>query len=116
MSAPDGISAGASAIPCDHRWSGDKEDAEYEGARVRVEATLAKARIRLRIDIGFGDAIVPATVGLEYPTLLDLPATHLLHELHQLRVAIDHVVLHLIRCDLGKEPPRALDLAVLDLP
>ncbi len=74
MSAPDGASAGASAIPCDHRRSGDKEDAEYEGARVRVEPTLAKARIRLQIDIGFGDAIVPATVSLEYPTLLDLPA------------------------------------------
>ena len=51
-----------------------KEGAEYEGVRVRLEATLAKARIRLQIDIGFGDVIVPAPVSLEYPTLLDLPA------------------------------------------
>ena len=51
-----------------------KEDSEYEGVRVRLEATLAKARIRLQIDIGFGDVIVPAPVSLEYPTLLDLPA------------------------------------------
>lgn len=51
-----------------------KEDAEYEGVRVRLAATLAKARIRLQIDIGFGDVIVPAPVTLKYPTLLDSPA------------------------------------------
>lgn len=51
-----------------------KEDAEYEGARVRLEAVLSKARVRMQIDIGFGDLIVPAPTKIEYPTLLELPA------------------------------------------
>ena len=37
--------------------SGIKEDADYEGVRVRFHATLAKARIPMQIDIGFGDVI-----------------------------------------------------------
>ncbi len=36
-----------------------KEDAEYEGVRIRFNATLAKARIPMQIDVGFGDVIVP---------------------------------------------------------
>jgi len=44
------------------------------GVRVRFHATLARARIPMQIDIGFGDVIVPAPFKLEYPTLLDLPA------------------------------------------
>ncbi len=55
-----------------------KEDAEYEGVRVMLNATLGSARIRLQIDVGFGDAVVPPPVRAEYPVLLDLPAPHLL--------------------------------------
>ena len=51
-----------------------KEDADYEGVRVRFYATLAKARIPMQIDIGFGDVIVPGPTEVEYPTLLDFPA------------------------------------------
>jgi hypothetical protein len=50
-----------------------KEDADYEGVRVRFWATLARARIRMQIDIGFGDAIVPYPTTVEYPTLLEFP-------------------------------------------
>ena len=49
------------------------EDAEYEGVRVRFHATLAKARIPMQIDIGFGDVIVPRPVEVEYPALLEFP-------------------------------------------
>jgi hypothetical protein len=35
------------------------EDAEYEGVRARFTATLAKAKIRMQIDIGFGDVVIP---------------------------------------------------------
>jgi Nucleotidyl transferase AbiEii toxin, Type IV TA system len=51
-----------------------KEGAEYEGVRVTFIATLARARIPIQIDIGFGDVIVPAPTQVEYPTLLDFPA------------------------------------------
>lgn len=50
-----------------------KEDADYEGVRVRFHALLAGARIPLQIDIGFGDVIVPAAVPVDYPTLLEFP-------------------------------------------
>jgi len=67
---PDGIEF----IPASIEVSRIKEDADYEGVRVTFHATLARARIPMQIDIGFGDVIVPAPIELEYPTLLDLPA------------------------------------------
>lgn len=51
-----------------------REDAVYEGVRVRLVAMLGKARIPIQIDIGFGDAVVPRPTTIEYPVLLDLPA------------------------------------------
>ncbi len=35
-------------------------DEEYQGQRVLVTARLGTARIRLQVDLGFGDAVVPA--------------------------------------------------------
>jgi hypothetical protein len=55
-----------------------KEDAEYEGARVRLTATMAKARLVVQIDIGFGDSIVPSPDEIEYPVLLESPFPKLL--------------------------------------
>jgi hypothetical protein len=54
------------------------EAAEYEGVRIRFRATLDAARIQMQLDIGFGDVVVPAAVPMSYPTILDLPAPHLL--------------------------------------
>jgi predicted nucleotidyltransferase component of viral defense system len=54
-----------------------REEAEYGGVRVRTTATIDGARIPIQIDIGFGDAITPAPVEIDYPTLLDAPAPHL---------------------------------------
>ncbi len=51
---PDGIDFNPASIEV----SRIKEDADYEGVRVRFHATLAKARIPMQIDIGFGDVIV----------------------------------------------------------
>ena len=67
---PDGIEFNRASIEV----SRIKEDADYEGVRVRFHGTLAKARIPMQIDIGFGDVIVPAPTEVEYPTLLDFPA------------------------------------------
>jgi Nucleotidyl transferase AbiEii toxin, Type IV TA system len=50
-----------------------KEDADYDGVRVRFNALLAGARIPLQVDIGFGDVIVPAAARVNYPTLLEFP-------------------------------------------
>jgi predicted nucleotidyltransferase component of viral defense system len=54
-----------------------REDQEYGGQRVRMTATLGKARINLQVDIGFGDAITPAPDHIQYPSLLGLPSPRL---------------------------------------
>lgn len=47
-----------------------REDQDYGGLRVSMIVTLERARIPLQIDVGYGDVVVPATIELEYPTLL----------------------------------------------
>ncbi len=54
-----------------------REDLEYGGVRVRTQATIAAARIPIQIDVGFGDAITPGPIEIDYPALLDAPAPHL---------------------------------------
>ncbi len=49
-----------------------KEDAEYEGVRVKINSLLGKAKELIQIDIGFGDIVVPDPKEMIYPTLLDL--------------------------------------------
>jgi predicted nucleotidyltransferase component of viral defense system len=54
------------------------EDADYEGVRVTFTAYLERARIPIQIDVGFGDAVTPAPVESNYPTLLESPSPRLL--------------------------------------
>ena len=49
-----------------------KEDAEYQGIRIKFNAYLDRSRHVLQFDIGFDDVIVPHPVEINYPTLLDL--------------------------------------------
>jgi hypothetical protein len=51
-----------------------KEDADYEGVRVHFRAVLARARIPMQVDIGFGDVVNPGVIEIEYPTLLGFSA------------------------------------------
>lgn len=51
-----------------------KEDAEYEGVRVRVPASLDGARVSMQIDVGFGDLVEPPPAELTFPVLLPLEA------------------------------------------
>jgi len=48
-----------------------KEDADYEGVRIRITARIGTARNTIRIDFGFGDIVSPHPLQMEYPTLLD---------------------------------------------
>ncbi len=50
------------------------EDADYQGVRVSLLATIGAARIYLHVDVGFGDIVVPRAEKVELPTLLDFPA------------------------------------------
>lgn len=50
----------------------------YGGVRAHVDSHLTSARIRLQIDIGFGDAITPEATLARVPTLLGSPPPELL--------------------------------------
>lgn len=54
-----------------------REDAVYGGIRVNVEARLEKIRIHVQVDVGFGDAVTPAPLEVEFPGLLDFPTPRL---------------------------------------
>ncbi|BDT70279.1 hypothetical protein os1_44720 [Comamonadaceae bacterium OS-1] len=55
-----------------------RKDAGYAGARVLVSAELARARCKVQVDVGFGDAVTPGPVDASYPVLLpDFPAPQL---------------------------------------
>jgi predicted nucleotidyltransferase component of viral defense system len=52
-------------------------ESEYVGVRIRFQARLGTARVRMQVDVGFGDAVVEAEPAIELPTILDLPAPRL---------------------------------------
>ena len=55
-----------------------RPEEEYSGKRARFRAWLGQARIRVQLDLGFGDAVTAHPEEIEYPTLLaSLPAPRL---------------------------------------
>jgi len=54
-----------------------KEDADYEGVRVKINSYLGKAKESLQLDIGFGDVVVPKPAIMEYPVLLEFEAPNI---------------------------------------
>jgi hypothetical protein len=50
-----------------------KEDADYEGVRVKFRGFLERSCIPMQVDVGFGDAIYPKPKAIDYPVILDLP-------------------------------------------
>ena len=54
-----------------------KEDADYEGVRVKFTGFLDRARIPMQIDVGFGDIVYPKTKVIDYPVILDSPKPRL---------------------------------------
>lgn len=54
-----------------------REEQRYGGVRIELVARVANARVRLQVDIGFGDAITPEPSIVEFPPLLDFPAPRL---------------------------------------
>jgi predicted nucleotidyltransferase component of viral defense system len=55
-----------------------REEQEYGGIRVELVARLAQARLRLQVDVGFGDALVPKPQEVDYPSILGFPQPRLL--------------------------------------
>jgi predicted nucleotidyltransferase component of viral defense system len=60
-------------------WTVDRirNEQEYGGLRLKTSATVGGARVRVVVDIGFGDTVVPGVEEMELPVLLDRPAPRL---------------------------------------
>ncbi len=67
---PDGVEFLSASV----RVSPIREQANYGGLRVQLEARLAGARIPVQVDIGFGDAVTPEPETVTFPGLLDFSA------------------------------------------
>jgi hypothetical protein len=71
ISCEDAICFDPSSITVDEI----RKNTGYMGARVILSSELAKARCKIQIDIGFGDAVTPEPIEATYPVLInDLPA------------------------------------------
>lgn len=69
----DGVTFDAEALTVDRI----REGVAYGGLRLQTWASVGGARVRVAIDIGFGDAVEPGVEEVDYPTLLDMPAPRL---------------------------------------
>jgi predicted nucleotidyltransferase component of viral defense system len=54
-----------------------REELEYGGVRITANATVDQARVRVVVDIAFGDAVEPGLQEIDLPVMLDFPAPHL---------------------------------------
>lgn len=54
-----------------------REDAIYDGVRLTISVRIGTGRTSIQVDVGFGDAVVPAPRKIEYPTFLEMPAPKL---------------------------------------
>jgi predicted nucleotidyltransferase component of viral defense system len=54
-----------------------REEQEYGGVRVELVARVTNAKVRLQVDVGFGDVITPEASVVEFPPMLDFPAPRL---------------------------------------
>ncbi|MBO6794722.1 MAG: nucleotidyl transferase AbiEii/AbiGii toxin family protein [Balneolaceae bacterium] len=74
-----------------------REEQAYQGVRVTFTGNLGNAIISMQVDIGFGDAVTPGPVWIEYPTLLEhespklqgYPLETVVAEKYQAMVALD---------------------------
>jgi hypothetical protein len=54
-----------------------RSDAQYDGLRIKTYAVVDGARVRMVVDVGFGDATEPGLAETDLPVLLDFPAPRL---------------------------------------
>jgi len=71
---PDGMVFDATTIQSERI----AENADYEGIRIRFRGVLDSAKIRMRMDVGFGDIVFPGPKESDLPTVLDFPRPRLL--------------------------------------
>jgi predicted nucleotidyltransferase component of viral defense system len=73
IKADDAVAFDTSALVVDRV----RDESGYGGLRLKTYATVDGARVRVVIDIGYGDATEPGLDQIELPVLLDQPAPSL---------------------------------------
>ena len=74
LDVPDGMVYQAASV----RAVEIRKEAQYDGVRVTLLGLLDGARCQVQVDIGFGDAVTPGPLAIEYPAMLaDLGAPKL---------------------------------------
>ncbi len=71
-------SDGLSFFPEDITTEHITDDAEYQGIRIRFPVKLDTIKLKLQLDIGFGDIIHPGPEESELPSMLEFPPPRLL--------------------------------------
>lgn len=67
VAADDGMTFDSASISIEEI----REDARYDGLRVRLLGRLGNARCMVQLDVGYGDVVTPGPEEVVYPTLLD---------------------------------------------
>jgi hypothetical protein len=70
IKADDAVVFDVSALAVDRV----RDELEYGGLRIKTNATVDGAKVRVIVDIGFGDATEPGLTEIELSVLLDQPA------------------------------------------
>lgn len=71
---PDGIAFIADSIVAEDI----RKDSEYKGTRILMDARMDNVRLKIQVDFGIGDVMVPGPRMIEYPVLLAGDPLHLL--------------------------------------
>jgi hypothetical protein len=71
---PDGLTFLADSVVAEEI----KKDSEYKGTRILMDARMDNVRLRIQVDFGVGDVMVPGPRMIEYPTLLESDTIQLL--------------------------------------
>jgi hypothetical protein len=73
VEADDGVTFDAGSLAIDR----NREELEYGGLRITGNASVGGAKVRVVVDIGYGDATEPGLIEISLPVLLDAPAPKL---------------------------------------
>jgi hypothetical protein len=65
---------GVEFLPASVRAEGIGRGRRYEGVRAHLIAQMGSAVFSVQVDVGFGDAVVPAPIDVTFPVILDGPA------------------------------------------
>lgn len=71
---PDGLTFDTDSLHAE----GITENTSYKGFRITFRSALGTARIKMQIDIGFGDIVYPGPEESEFPCILNFPAPTIL--------------------------------------